>query len=317
MSTLPRSVFALLVLAALLAGCATEATPEAPATSDGVAASSERAPLGLSGADCIEGGGHSVHPRSLWESGDIRVVPEPWVPADVSDDVGEQLVFSEFPDPARPIPERGNMMGNYHATMWCASWTLDGVALPADTFVGFVGMRVERPEWSDEAPTHHYLVTVVATNDASVHARLHAGGIAAMNATAARATLPDGTVRIQMWTDANGAYDSVFRPVPHGDMHATHVRLWWQASASDAPHAHAEGAHASGEFRPVALDLLATGGSHAVAAAQGYFSHTGTDHHAPLPGAYGHTAATSYDGFDRAFAWGPPNDVTLDQAYVH
>lgn len=303
---------ALLLVALLLAGCASPATvEEPPASMPGSEALQTLAPLGLAGASCVEGGGHSVHPSSL------NPLPEPWMPADVLGDVGPQVVYSEVPDAQYPTPTEGHTMGNYHATMWCESWTLDGA--PRDPlFLGFVGMKVEPPAF-DAGPeaTHHYVVTVIATDDEEVLARLNAAGIEAMRASATRETLPDGSLRIQMMTEKNGDYDSLFRPKPMGDMEATRVRLWWQQGyaghgGGDGPHEeHAEG------YRPLALDLVATGGEHFAAEAQGYFAHTGNDHHAPLPGAYGHSAALYYTGFDRAVEWGPRPDVRLDTAYVH
>lgn len=316
----------LLILAIAAAGCVSQAPSVADGADDAGALTAGVAPspLGLAGTSCMEGGGHSVHPKSLWASGQVRVVPEPWVPADVIDDVGPQLTFSEIPDAERPIPEKGNTMGNYHATMWCEAWTLDGEPLAQGTFLGFVGMKVEDPGWlvmlNAPPPTHQYVVTVVATNDEELLARLRAGGIAATEATAQREELPDGTLRIRMFTEGNGDYDSLFKPKPFGDMHATHVRLWWQMplDGEGHEHGHDDGPHMAGAFRPVPLDLFATGGAHAVAEAQGYFSHSGTDHHAPLPGAYGHTAAILYTGFDRVVEWGPPvDDVALEWAYVH
>ena len=298
----------LVALLALLAGCATPAaTEDVPAP--GAPSAEGLAPLGLAGTACMEGGGHSVHPA-------FEYLPDPWEPADILDDVGPQLVYSEMPDPSYPTPTKGHTMGNYHATMWCEGWTLDGS--PRDPlFLGFVGMKVEPPAFDAGPPaTHHYLVTVIATDDEDVVARLQAAGIDAMRATASRDALAQGTLRIQMMTEGNGDYDSVFRPKPMGGMTATRVRLWWQEGyqghAGGGPHEE----HGDG-YRPLALDLVATGGEHYAADGQGYFSHTGNDHHAPLPGAYGHTAALMYDGFDRTVEWGPRPDIRLPTAYVH
>lgn len=309
-------VLAALVLAApLAAGCvgpgpgdATGAVGDAPSAG----ADGRLAPLGLAGASCLEGGGHSVHPVSL------NPLPEPWLPADILGDVGPQLVYSEVPDPSYPVPTEGRTMGNYHATMWCESWTLDGAAREP-LFFGFVGMRVQPPSFDAGPPaSHHYVVTVIATDDEDVLARLQAAGIAAMRATATRETLADGTLRIQMRTDLNGDYDSLFSPKRMGEMAATRVRLWWQEGY--AGHGGGEGPHEAHEdgYRPLALDLVTTrAGTHSVAEGQGYFSHTGNDHHAPAPGAYGHTAALMYEDFDRALEWGPRPDVRLEEAYVH
>lgn len=308
---------ALIAFTLLLAGCATPAVDDATTTAATDDATTTLAAFDLAGRGCIEAGGHSVHPRSLWEKGQVSVVPEPWVPADVWDDVGPQLTFSEVPDPERPIPEKGNTMGNYHATTWCDAWAFRGVEKP-DMFFGWVGMKVEAPTFlPDDAPTHQYVVTVLATNDDDVLAALHDAGFAAFKATATRETMPDGTLRIQMMTEGNGNYDSLFKPSEAGESVLAHARLWWQRAPDGAHHEHDEGAHAEGAFQPIALDMLSTGGTHFVAEAQGYFSHSGTDHHAPLPGAYGHTAAMMHDGFDRVFSFGPQPDVMLDVAYVH
>ncbi len=256
--------------------------------------------LGLEATGCFEGGGHSVHPVML------NPLPAPWQPADVLDDVGAQLTYSEIPDPTRPIPERGNTMGNYHATVVCDAWILAGE--PTEMVFGFVGMKVETPPFGEPGPTHEYLVTVVAASSQDVAAILEAGGIHVMMASAAvegRSAGDGDLLDIHMETDHNGAYDSVFQRKDLGELHAPWVRLWFQ---------HDNG---NGTFSPVALDMHSTGGTHFAAEGQGYFSHTGTDHHWPLPGAHGHTAALGYDGFDRTFVWGPAPAVLLDAAYVH
>lgn len=298
----------------LLAGCAAPAPPHAPGAAADTpgGAGPAPAPLGLAGTSCIEGGGHSVHPVSL------NPLPEPWLPADILGDVGPQLVYSEVPDPFYPVPTEGQTMGNYHATMWCEAWSLDGVATDP-LFLGFVGMRVEPPAFDDgPEASHHYLVTVIATDDDEVLARLRAAGIGAMEATATREDLPDGSIRIQMTTELNGAYDSLFARKQMGEMQAERVRLWWQEGY--AGHGGGEGPHEAHQdgYRPLALDLVTLrAGTHFAAEGQGYFAHTENDHHEPLPGAYGHTAALLYQDFDRAIEWGPRPDLRLDEAYVH
>lgn len=302
----------LLLAALLFAGCVS-----APSEADLGAATTEPsdamalAPLGLAATGCFEGGGHSVHPRML------NPLPEPWVPADIIDDVGPQLTYSEIPDPTKPIPPKGDTIGNYHATVWCEGWTLDGEPVE-DLIFGFVGMKVEPPAFDvgSEPATHHYLITVIASNNEEVNARLNAAGIAAIPATAERMVAMDGTLRIQMWTEGNGDYDSLFKPKEMGANAATRVRLWWQEGYGHGAHS-AQSADEEHGYRPLALDLVTTGGTHYVAEAQGYFSHSGTEHHAPLPGAYGHTAALMYDGFDRVFEFGPRPDLKLPDAYDH
>ncbi len=290
---------ATLLAALLIAGCASPSNPvgHVPPAGDGAAAVA----MALSATNCFEAGGHSVHPKFL------NPLPAPWQPADIIDDVGDQLVYSEIPDPMNPIPQRGNTMGNYHATIICESWSVDGEPR-TDRLFGFVGMKVETPPFGEPGPSHEYLVTVVATNDEDVAATLAAGGIHPMIASATvdgRSSGAGDLLDIHMETDHNGMYDSVFQRTDLGDLHAPWVRLWFQHE------------NENGTFSPVALDMHSTGGIHFGAEGQGYFSHSGTDHHWPLPGAYGHTAALGYDGFDRTWSWGPAPLVFLTDAYVH
>lgn len=308
----------MVVFALLTAGCVDVPEADPGTTLDAaIAEGAPGAPLGLAGTSCWEGGGHSVHPIVY------NPLPEPWMPADVIGDVGAQLVYSEMPDPANPIPQEGTTMGNWHATVLCEGWTLDGVEKP-DLLLGYVGMKVEPPPFDDasEPASHHYLVTVIATNDDDLLARLQEAGYAAIRATAEKMVAPDGTVRVQMFTDGNGEYDSLFRPKEMGAMEATRIRIWYQSTPDGhGVHGHEPSGErpdrAAGEFRPIALDLVSTGGTHIAAEGQGYFSHSGTAHHAPLPGAYGQAAAFGHVGFDRVVEWGPRPDVVLAEAYLH
>lgn len=294
---------AVLLVVLLAAGCL-QAVPtddavldEEPdaATGDGMG---DARVFPLSGAQCLQAGGHSVHPRFL------NPLPEPWLPADVIADVGPQLVYSEVPDPMRPVPEEGNTIGNYHATMMCDKWQWRGHDKPGLLF-GFVGMKVETPPFSEPGPSHEYLVTVVATSGQDVAAALQDEGIQAMHAGGAIDIEMEDTYLVNMETDHNGVYDSIFKRKDLGDMDAPWVRLWFQHANDD------------GTFSPIALDMHTKGGAHFGAEGQGFFSHTETQHHEPLPGIAGHTAALGYDGFWRGFTWGPRPNVTLPDAYVH
>jgi hypothetical protein len=254
--------------------------------------------LGLAATGCEEGGGHSVHPRML------NPLPEPWMPADILDDVGPQLLYSEVPDPTKPTPEKGSTIGNWHATVRCASWTLHGVEKPGLVF-GYVGMKIEHPPFGDEEPAREYIVTVVAANDPELIEAFHAAGVHAMSATTAWTPMPGDWLRVQMQTDHNGAYDSLFKPKSAGSIDAGLVRLWFQKENED------------GTWSPVAIDMWTTEAQHVIADGQGYFSHSGTQHHFPAPGAYGHTAALMLRGFDREWSWGPRPDVKILAYYDH
>ncbi len=260
--------------------------------------------LSLTGTTCTQGGGHSVHPREvagLFELADV--VPEPWQVADVLEDTGPQVTYSEIPDPMHPVPEEGETWGHYHATLTCEQWTLDGEER-SELMLGFVGPKVETPSFATTRADDEYLVTVLATNEEELLERLQAVGIPAMGMSAELVVEQD-LVDIRMATDGNGAYRSTYPVQPLGDRPADLTRLWAQG-------------HAGNDTRPpIALDLTTTPGEHLVARGQGYFEHTGTHHHDPLPGARGHTAAVHYTGFDVTIDWGPRPSVSLDEVYDH
>ena len=289
------------VAATMLAGCLASSDP-APSDDSlpGPAAPPGLPALDLRGEGCREGGGHSVHPKFL------NPLPEPWVPADVLEDVGPQLVYSEIPDPTRPVPAEGNTIGNYHATFACDRWWLGGVEKPAGLVLGFVGMKVEPPPFDDpgSVPTRSYLITVIGAADEELLRLLNEAGFHAVPSTGLIENLPLGHRRTLLDTDGHGIYESLFVPKRMGEMTPGPMRLWWQHEAA-------------GGFRPIALDFVNDGGVHLAAEAQGTFTHTETHDHDPLPGAYGHTAALLYEGFGRTVSWGPRPDVTLEAAYIH
>lgn len=305
-----RALLAVPLVVAVLAGCLSAPAPSvesAPAET----ATTSLAALDLVATGCREGGGHSVHPKEYQE------LPEPWVPADILEDVGPQVVWSEYVDPLNPSPDPGETFGNWHATVLCESMTFRGRALePA--FFGYVGERVERPVFDTSTgpePDHHYLVTVVAVADDELLRAFHDAGIQAMKASATWEDIGGGFDRILMTTELNGAYDSVQSWKAWGEPTA-HTRVWFQDTGKELPHG-AEGHTPHMDATPTSFDMWTTGGEHIVAEGQGYFSHSGTQHHGGLPGA-GHTAALGYRDFDRTWTWGPSYpDVKLTQVWDH
>ncbi|HEV8361749.1 MAG TPA: hypothetical protein VGR28_14970 [Candidatus Thermoplasmatota archaeon] len=290
-----------LALAALLAGCTAPAAQQsslrAPAA---VAPMDDGLPdLRLEGTACLEGGGHSEHPKIAdW-------LPEPWLPADVQEDIGTQPVTTEFySHPMQTLPEPNGTMGNYHATVLCDGWSLNGQALEHHVF-GFVGMRIEAPPF-DAGPSadRHYLITVLATSDHGLHELFHSLGF--------HATLTKGTAEWQapdvfhnlLDTEDHGVYESIFTTKEVGPMPPL-MRLWWQLENDD------------GTFSPIALDMANAGGKHLLAPAYGWFSHLRTHDHDPLPGAAGEISGLVYQDFDRVITLGPRPPVKLAEAYVH
>ena len=252
----------------------------------------------LNGTNCREGGGHSVHPRMFND------VPDPWVRADVLEDVGPQLVYSEVPDPLSPVPSEGNTWGNYHATVLCEIWTFNGVDKPG-LVLGFVGAKVEPPAFDTGPPAQrHYLVAVVGTSDAEVNEALQAAGLEGEELTGLAAD-ENGLFHTLLTTHHHGEYETLFVPEDLGTTEPWTKRIWWLEGNDD------EG------YVPFALDLTDTAAVHRVAQVQGYFGHWGTDMHGPQGGLSGHTAALLYEDFDRTVTLGPRPDVVLSERYHH
>lgn len=285
------------VFAVLLAGCASP--PEDLAAEVGAlpAQADSQPPFLLQASGCTEGGGHSVHPEIP------GYLPEPWKPADVMGDTGDQVMYSELPyNPDYPAPTKGHTMGNYHATVVCKSWSLNGQA--KTLMFGWVGMRVQPPPFDDATAERHYLTTVIATNDEDFHHWLHQNGFHASKATGV-VDWPQGLFHNVLDTADHGVYESAFAPKDVGPSPAGITRIWFQRENQD---------HA---FSPIALDMKNAAGRHLIAEGQGYFSHLRTDDHWPVPGAVGHTAGLVWKDFDRTFTLGPRPNVKLAEAYVH
>lgn len=303
---------AAVALALVTAGCLASSGDEevAPApTTDAPSTDGQSLPtFELRGTDCQEGGGHSVHPRNVGGVWDLtEVLPEPWTFADVLEDVGPQLTYSEawVLDPRHPIPEEGETWGNYHATVTCESWTFNGQP-KEDLVFGYVGTRVTAPPFdAQEEAKRHYVITVVGSSDEEVNTALREAGFEGDPTTGSIAD--DGTrVDTLLRTDSHGEYETIFPTERYGEAGDWTKRLWWQHETEN------------GSYVPMALDLDDTGAVHRVAPrGAGYFGHWGTDMHGPQGGASANSAAILYEGFDRVITFGPRPDVALDAAYHH
>lgn len=296
----------LLLATAAVAGClgATKDTadPVEAASTDSV--DGEGPPLALTGEGCVMGGGQSVHPQEALLYGNLSdIVPDPWRVADVLEDTGPQFTYSQWPKPTAPVPEEGDTWGHYHATMVCESWTLGGETRE-DVVFGFVGPKVKTPGFAETSADDEYLVTVVATNDEAVLEDLQTRGVDAMHANASVERVGD-QLEVSMRTAHNGEYLSIYRLNELGPIEDKRIRLWYQHERTN------------GTYQPIAIDVTREGGTHYGDQGEGYFHHQRTAHHWPLPGAYGHTAAVHYDGFDVSLAWGPSPNVTVEEAYEH
>jgi hypothetical protein len=289
----------------LLAGCASDGRDDDAHKHPGDPADGHDATHGalgnftLASTDCLEGGGHSVHPELP------DYLPEPWDPADVMEDTGKPPVYTEAPfHPQYVVPQDGNSMGNWHVAVTCGSDAFNGRDLAEHVF-GYVGMRVEPPPFDEGPPAdRHYLVTVISSNDGAVREALHHAGFHATDATGWAVVRDDGVFHSILDTDGHGVYESYFMPMPGGDMPGR-FRLWFQME------------NGNGTFSPVALDVENTGGERLRADPYGTFTHLETEDHAPLPGAGGESPQVAYTGFSRTMTLGPRPSVYLEEAYVH
>jgi hypothetical protein len=253
----------------------------------------------FSATNCLEGGGHSVHPKFQ------NYLPKPWLPKDVMDDTGRPPLTSEFfIHPTQPVPQNNNTMGNWHVGVTCQTTSRQGNAVTNHVF-GYVGMRVETPPFDEGIPAdRHYLITVLASNDAAIREALHHRGFHATGGLGATVIQSNGLFHSLLRTDDHGTYESYFQSIAAGTMPEV-FRLWFQK------------ANENGTFSPVSLDLLNEGGSRLRATPYGTFTHMDTNDHAPLPGAGGESPVVAYAGFSCVVKFGPAPNVTMDKAYIH
>jgi len=302
---LGRAPIAFALVGLALAGClgANKPGEQAPAAVIG-ADSMPLPPLALAGTGCVWGGGHSVHTHELDD-----VVPPPWKPADVMEDVGPQLSYSDPGEQIYGIPSSG--WGNWHTNFVCRAWTLDGAATQL-TF-GMVLTRVDPPRFDPEPVHRNYIVNVIASDNASLNGRLMMDGWMSMPATG-QLSWDGGSFHHVLATKMHGTYESLFRTRDVGaPLQDDIIRLWFQRP------------DATGKtFSPVSIDLRLSGAArpaHFIADPDGYFSHTNTEDHAIVAGepsgVAGQIAGFVLTGFDAEFAWGPAPNVTLEKAYTH
>lgn len=316
----------LALLAALaLAGCVTPPV-EDPA---GAAAPASALPpaTGIEAKGCVQAGGHSTYDKAEFDS--IGILPEPWVSADVTEDLGGTPTLSSsgfvWPHLGGPI------VGNYHVSVVCESYSIDGEDLGPFSF-GFVTIRVEPPPFDTGGADRHYLITMLSSPQQDAVDLLLGAGVHATLATRV-AVEPAGPLTHTVFDDpGHGLYESYLRFEETGEVPARVTRLW--LLVGDGDHGEGDGAqpgrpaegHDGGRYRPVAIDLVDTAATHWTTPQPGTFSHTRTADHAqaelPLLGpqpdrADGHIPGVGFGGFDRTILPGPQPDVVLDAMYAH
>lgn len=305
------------VLALLAAGCVTPSGgPLGPAST---AAPSDLSGPAIEAKGCVQAGGHSSWDSTGEdENAGERMLPAPWIMADVSGDLDHPKLVSTLV----PFPSigSGRMAGNYHASIVCESYVLDGKAADGPLRLGFVGIKVEPPPF--DVPTAdgssivaEYLSVLWSVNDEALLDRYVDAGIHATKGATILAD-PEGPFLHTLLDDADhGVYESYIRYREVGEKPAGVVRVWL------LPMHPAE----DGKYHPIPIDMLDTPARHLTSDGFGTFSHMRTDDHnndtglatLPLPGVAGAIQGLAYEGFDRTITIGRDPKVGLDAAYQH
>ena len=298
-----------LVLGALaLAGCINAAPSPGPLHEASIVPPPSDHALRLATSDCNEAGGQSTYNLA----GFSDVLPKPWRPADVRDDVGNPVVLST------EVNTGGGLAGIYHATFLCKTYDLDGQA-GSDLMMGFVGVRVEPPPFDPGGADKQYLVSVFTAGNEDVHHALMDMGFELH--TGKGIIEPLGAFLHQQLDDEmHGVYDTRFVPKDVGPAKGGVTRLWLIVGSEHHDHAAAAApGNGGGSFyHPIAIDMANTGGEHLVAEqGEAAFTHLRTDDHGVVPGAAGNVAAQAWMGFDRVLTMGPMPDVMLEQTWEH
>jgi hypothetical protein len=287
--------FLLAVAVVALSGCISTGTrvglpePLAPAE-----AAFDGPPVDALG--CVEGGAHSVY-NAQYFGQKFKPVPDPWVAADVSGDVGRAMLDTQG------VPVTGPVVGIYHPYIRCDTWSWLGVPQPGPLEMGFVAIRVEPPPFDDGTIEAQYLLDVLSTNSEELRAMLAAAGF---HATKGTGLFNDGVVLHTVFDDEeHGVYDTYATMEALGPKREGPVRLWMTLPREDEL------------YHPVAVDFVDSGGSHFAAQGEAAFTHTRTNDHPPLGGFFGWTSAVAYKDFDRSVALGPHPAVGLEEGWRH
>lgn len=307
-----------LTLSLALAGCLSASV--APTAEDALAtASASLAPdFGVAMNGCREGGGVSLYNMKEGTPGPV----EPFILADVQDDVGHPLIASY----GEPIPPGGATNGIWHASVVCDSYSYQGEERGSLQW-GWVGMKIQPPAWDTSGIERQFFIADLSFMDeeivgsirdtASVHASVTWGSRIEWLAPSVMHTVLDDEEHGVFETHARMKAYRAFEPQP---------TRFWMLAAQGGDHGHEAEAYAEAEvgseaavtYRAVSFDLVTSGGEdHMVADVTGILSHTRTDAHGAVPGAAGNLAAVLYTGFERTIVLGPSPDIVFNATWTH
>lgn len=299
------------VSVALLVGCMARPEPSASAQGTGPIPSAQQATTAapvVHARNCTQAGGFSTYNDGT--DAQFFPLPAPFQRADVRDDVGNwPVTFGTLKEPSL-----GKQFGNYHASIVCSEYTLDGTP-QKDLRLGWVGMKVLPPPFDVASPdgspvTAEYITILWSVSDPTLRAEYQAAGVPATKGQqiVVGADPTTGAIHTVLDDSMHGRYESWVRYKDVGAEKDGITRLWF-VPMDPGP---------DGKYHPIPIDLEDTGGHHLEAAAPGYFQHTNTTMHEPLPGAYDAALSLGYQIPARTIQVLPmPAGVGLDDYYHH
>lgn len=269
--------------------------------------------------DCIEGGGVSLYNMKEGSPGPANGFNR----TSISDDTGYPKVASY----GQPIPEGGATTGIWHTSVICQSYVFNGVAGKGPLEWGWVGVRIQPPEWDTSGITRQYFVADFSISDPGVvkalqgNMDLHASRN--LN-TEIRYLDPAETMLYTALDDEDhGIFETWGKMKDYKEMTPEPWRFWMLVAADGHGHGH-EGADAepmAEKFRPISFDITNSADGpvkHRVVDGTAMLSHTRTDAHGTGPaGAQGNVGGLTFEGFDRIISLGPQPEITFDDTWRH
>lgn len=270
--------------------------------------------------DCIEGGGVSLYNMEEGSPGPANGFNR----TSISDDTGYPKVASY----GQPIPEGGATTGIWHTSVICKSYVFNGVPGKGALEWGWVGVRVQPPEWDTSGIKRQYFVADFSVSDGEIVKALQ--GSMDLHAsrnlnTEIRYLDPAETMLYTALDDEDhGIFETYGKMKDYRDMELEPWRFWMLVASGDM-HGHAhEGADAepmAAKFRPISFDIQNFAESpvkHRVVDGTAMLSHTRTDAHGTGPaGAQGNVGGLTFEGFNRVITLGPQPEITFDDTWRH
>ncbi len=285
----------------LLAGCAAPApeptdvpvlddVPDVPAVPDPPLAALDQ---------CMMVGGLSIYPLDRYAA--AVPMPEGIELLDIRPLVDEPAIASA--NGAGWVTPGAKSTGHWHVAAACdgARW-------------GFVGIAIEPPAWHNDTADLNILLAVWSWTEQHLEAMHHAGHATHAQDVVATAT---GPARSLLLEDADhGRYEGTFLTGAASTWYESDAGTirFWMLLPEEGHHNHHD---QTGPFHPVSFDLVHDGLRIIPSTdTDGFFMHSGTDHHAPLPALGGNALGVTMF-LAGAIHQGPAPAVALNTTWVH